>query len=39
VTDGYLLALAQANRGRLVTLDQRLATEVVPQGHASLEII
>lgn len=39
VTDSYLLALARANKGRLATLDHKLATEVVPQGKASLELI
>jgi toxin-antitoxin system PIN domain toxin len=39
VTDSYLLALAHANGGRLATLDQKLAIEVVPNGKASLELI
>lgn len=39
VTDSYLLALAHANGGRLATMDQRLATEVVPGGKKSLELI
>jgi hypothetical protein len=39
VTDSYLLALAHANRGRLATMDQRLATEVVPEGKASLQLL
>ncbi len=39
VTDSYLLALAHTNKGRLATLDQRLATEVVPGARASLELI
>lgn len=39
VTDSYLLALANSNRGRLATMDQKLATEVVPNGKASLELI
>jgi predicted nucleic acid-binding protein len=39
VTDSYLLALARANKGRLATLDHKLANEVVPQGKASLELI
>jgi toxin-antitoxin system PIN domain toxin len=39
VTDAYLLALAHANGGRLATLDQRLATEVVPDGQRALELI
>lgn len=39
VTDGYLLALARANGGQLATMDQKLATEVVPEGKASLTLI
>jgi uncharacterized protein len=39
VTDSYLLALAHTNGGRLATLDQKLATEVVPDGKHSLELI
>ena len=39
VTDSYLLALAHANGGRLATLDQKLATEAVPGGKTSLELI
>lgn len=39
VTDSYLLALAHANGGRLATMDQKLATEVVPGGKKSREII
>jgi uncharacterized protein len=39
VTDSYLLALAHANRGRLATMDQKLATEVVPQGKAALQLV
>lgn len=39
VTDGYLLALAQAKGGRLATMDQRLATEVVPDGKRAIELI
>ena len=39
VTDSYLLALANSNAGRLATMDQKLATEVVPKGKASLELI
>jgi uncharacterized protein len=38
VTDTYLLALARENRGKLATLDQRLATEVV-DGKAALAVI
>lgn len=39
VTDSYLLALAHANGGRLATMDQKLATEVVPGGRRALELI
>ena len=39
VTDGYLLALARAKRGRLATMDQKLAAEVVPGGSKMLELI
>lgn len=39
VTDGYLLALARANGGRLATMDQRLATEAVAGGNAALELV
>lgn len=39
VTDGYLLALAHAKRGRLATMDQKLAAEVVPGGKKALELI
>lgn len=39
VIDTYLLAVARANKGRLATLDHRLATEVVPDGRASLTLI
>ena len=39
VTDSYLLALAMANDGKLATLDQKLASEVVPRGRESLELI
>lgn len=39
VTDSYLLALAHANGGRLATMDQKLASEVVPGGRKALEII
>lgn len=39
VTDSYLLALARANKGRLATLDHKLATEVVSEGKASLALI
>ena len=39
VTDSYLLALARANKGKLATLDPRLATEAVPGGKAFLALI
>jgi len=39
VTDSYLLALARANKGRLATMDQKLATEVVADGKATLALI
>ena len=39
VTDSYLLALAQANNGRLATLDARLATEAVTHGKRYLALI
>lgn len=39
VTDSYLLALAHANGGRLATMDQKLATEVVSGGRKALEVI
>jgi toxin-antitoxin system PIN domain toxin len=39
VTDSYLLALAHAFGGRLATMDQKLATEVVPGGKKALELI
>jgi len=39
VTDSYLLALAHARKGRLATMDQKLATEVVSSGAGTLELI
>ncbi|MBK8286555.1 MAG: VapC toxin family PIN domain ribonuclease [Ahniella sp.] len=39
VTDSYLLALARANKGKLATLDHKLATEVVADGKSSLALI
>ena len=39
VTDSYLLALARANKGKLATLDQKLATEVVAEGKSALALI
>lgn len=39
VTDSYLLALAQAHRGRLATMDRRLSPDAVANGAAALELI
>jgi hypothetical protein len=39
VTDSYLLALARANKGKLATMDQKLATEVVTEGKAALALV
>lgn len=39
VTDSYLLALARANQGKLATLDQKLATDVVADGKSALVLI
>ena len=39
VTDSYLLALAKENRGKLATMDQKLATEVVTEGRAALALL
>lgn len=39
VTDSYLLALARENKGKLATMDQKLATEVVVDGNAALALI
>lgn len=39
VTDGYLLALAKANGGRLATMDHKLAAEVLTGGREALELI
>jgi predicted nucleic acid-binding protein len=39
VTDGYLLALARANKGKLATMDQKLAAEVVADGKAALALL
>ena len=39
VTDSYLLALARANKGKLATLDHKLATEVVADGKSLLALI
>ncbi len=39
VTDSYLLALARENKGKLATMDQKLATEVVADGKSTLTLI
>lgn len=39
VTDGYLLALAQANKGKLATMDTRMASEVVARRRSALEVV
>ena len=39
VTDAYLLALARSRKGRLATLDQRLAVDGVPGGAKAIEVI
>lgn len=39
VTDSYLLALARENKGRLATMDTKLATEVVADGRKYLELL
>lgn len=39
VTDSYLLALARANKGKLATMDHKLATEAVAAGTSFLELI
>jgi hypothetical protein len=39
VTDSYLLALALANKGKLATLDTRLAVDVVPAAAGALALI
>lgn len=39
VTDSYLLALARANKGKLATMDQKLATEVVAEGRSALAVL
>lgn len=39
VTDSYLLALAYENKGKLATMDHKLATEVVTAGKDSLALI
>ncbi|HEX6016925.1 MAG TPA: TA system VapC family ribonuclease toxin [Burkholderiaceae bacterium] len=39
VTDGYLLALARANKGRLATMDAKLASEVAAAARSALELL
>jgi uncharacterized protein len=39
VTDSYLLALAKEHKGKLATMDQKLATEVVTDGKSTLTLI
>ena len=39
VTDSYLLALAKANKGKLATMDRKLASEVVTDGKSALTLI
>jgi uncharacterized protein len=39
VTDSDLLALARANKGRIATMDVKLANEVVADGKSSLSLI
>ena len=39
VTDSYLLALAKENKGKLATMDQKLASEVVTGGKLTLTLI
>ena len=39
VTDSYLLALARANKGKLATMDHKLATEVVAAGKTALALL
>jgi uncharacterized protein len=39
VTDSYLLALARAKKGKLATLDQKLAAAVVADGRSALTLI
>lgn len=39
VTDSYLLALAKEYKGKLATMDQKLASEVVTDGKAALTLI
>jgi len=39
VTDSYLLALARANKGKLATMDPKLAAEIVAEGKAALALL
>lgn len=39
ITDGYLLALAVAHRGKLATFDRRLVADAVRGGRAALHLI
>jgi toxin-antitoxin system PIN domain toxin len=39
VTDSYLLALARANKGKLATMDHKLAAEVVADGANALALL
>jgi hypothetical protein len=39
VTDTYLLALARENKGKLATMDQKLAAEAVKDGKSTLTSI
>jgi len=39
VTDSYLLALARQNKGRLATMDTKLATDAVTNGVSALALI
>ena len=39
VTDSYLLALARENKGKLATMDQKLASEVVAEGKTALTLL
>jgi toxin-antitoxin system PIN domain toxin len=39
ITDRYLLALARENKGKLATMDHKLASEVVADGKPALALI
>tara|TARA_B100001105_G_scaffold225695_1_gene195293 strand:+ start:635 stop:916 length:282 start_codon:yes stop_codon:yes gene_type:complete len=39
VTDSYLLVLARANKGKLATMDHKLAPEVVAAGKTALALL